>query len=80
MPMGGAGMRIPCGGIIPGGGGPLMPGGIMPGGGAIPGGGTIPGIGAMPGGGGLIIPIAGAPTPRPGPASPAGACCPSGVI
>ncbi len=69
IPMGGIGMRMPGGGIIPGGGGPLI---------GIPGGGTIPGPGIggrIPGGGGPR----GAPTPLPGPASPYGACIPCGA-
>ena len=76
MPGGGAFMP---GGIPIGGGGILMPGGIIPGGGGpLIGGPCIPG-GAMPGMGGLIIPIPGAPTPLPGPASPAGAYYPIGA-
>lgn len=81
------GSAIP-GGAIPGGAipGGAIPGGTIPGG-AIPGGtipgGIIPG-GGMPGGGrmtgapaicgrGSIVPGAGPPTPRAGPAKPAGA-------
>jgi hypothetical protein len=61
-------MRIPGGGIIPG-GGPLIG---IPGGGPMPGGGIG---GRIPGGGGPE----GAPTPLPGPASPGAGYYPIGA-